>query len=203
MSDDQDKNTTVRLERQLIEFQRGNPEALEGMIEVAWEKLLRLTRTMLRRFPQLRRFEDSNDVFQLAMGRFWEALRRLTPHHLREFFGLAALQIRRTLVDLCRHYFGPEGAGTNEQRAGGWPRGQEPADPNTSTGDLIIWEEFHEQIGALPDELREVFELTWYYELKREEVAQLLDLPVRTVQIRWREARVKVYEGMEGRLPSA
>jgi RNA polymerase sigma-70 factor (ECF subfamily) len=65
---------------------------------------------MLRKdFARLRRWEQTDDVYQGAMLRLYQSLNRMQFESLREFFGLAATQVRRTLIDLARHHFGPEG----------------------------------------------------------------------------------------------
>jgi RNA polymerase sigma-70 factor (ECF subfamily) len=164
---------------------------------------------MFRTFPSLRRWEETSDVFQNASIRLCRALEEVTPRTAADFFRLAALQIRRELIDLARHYFGPEGPGVNDQSL------RPAADPEASTSRegreiaastmdprrLAAWSDFHEQAGSLPDEEREVFDLLWYQGLTQAEAAAVLKISERSLQRRWHQARVKLYRALDGRLP--
>jgi RNA polymerase sigma-70 factor (ECF subfamily) len=68
---------------------------------------------MVRKDDALRRWLESGDVFQNAVIRLQRALEGVTPESVEHFFRLAAVQIRRELRDLGRHYFGREGLGAN------------------------------------------------------------------------------------------
>jgi hypothetical protein len=75
---------------------------------------------MLRDFPRVRRWEESGDVCQNAAVRLGRALDEVRPPTARDFFRLAALQIRRELLNLAEPYYGPHGHGARQLR-------QEPA----------------------------------------------------------------------------
>jgi RNA polymerase sigma-70 factor (ECF subfamily) len=87
----------------------GDEAAYARLIERVSERLMRMSHMMLRNYPRLRRWEQTDDVFQNAMIRLHRSLTEVRPESPRAFFGLAATQIRRTLIDLVRHHFGPEG----------------------------------------------------------------------------------------------
>src|SRR5262249_36575784 len=108
-----DTTITRRLQGCLGRLHQGDATARDEMIEVAFVRLTVLTRKMLHRFGRLRDFEQTEDIAQAAKRRLWEALGQVRPGSVVEFFRLAATQIRRELIDLCRHYYGPEGAGSN------------------------------------------------------------------------------------------
>ena len=83
---------------------------------------------------------------------------------------LAATQIRRELIELARHYYGPQGQGTkyktDQQPSDGaadhiTPR-HERSDLSAEPSSLAEWTEFHQRIEKLPPEEREVVELLWY-----------------------------------------
>jgi RNA polymerase sigma-70 factor (ECF subfamily) len=57
----------------------------------------------------LKRWEQTDDVLQNATPRLCRALRETTPPTVRDFFRLAALHVRRELIDLARHHYGPQG----------------------------------------------------------------------------------------------
>lgn len=189
-------------------LQGGDEQARDELLRRACERLTRLTRNMLRDFPGVARWEQTDDVFQNAMLRLCRALKETTPQTVRGFLALAALQIRRELIDLARHYYGPHGQGANyesNEAASGQAntaRGAEAVvastmDPNR----LAAYGDFHEQAGALPDEEREVFDLLWYQGLSHAEAAEVLGISDRSLQRRWHQTRVKLYRAMNGRLP--
>jgi RNA polymerase sigma factor (sigma-70 family) len=62
---------------------------------------------------------------------------------------------------------------------------------------LERWELFHKTVEALPDELRDVFKLTWYLGLEQEAIGKTLGISVRTVSRRWKEARDHVARALE------
>src|SRR5262249_12025615 len=96
--------------------------------------------------------------------RLLKALKNAPPQSAREFFGLAGLQIRRALLDLVKHYYGPEGEGAHHASiagivsAAGLP---EKSDHTHEPSGLAAWREVHDKIKLLPAEEREVFDLLY------------------------------------------
>jgi DNA-directed RNA polymerase specialized sigma24 family protein len=64
---------------------------------------------MLRRFPGVARWEETGDILQGATMRLLRSLETLSPNSVAEFLGLAALQMRRELLDLARRHEGEKG----------------------------------------------------------------------------------------------
>jgi RNA polymerase sigma-70 factor (ECF subfamily) len=155
-------------------------------------RLERLARKMLRGFPAVRRWEQTDDVLQNATLRLLRALREVRPVSLRAFLALAGVQLRRELLDLKRHYGGPEGSGRHHHSDGvngesGAPA-HEPADPAPGPDELEEWCAFHRQVERLPEQEREVMDLHFYQGMPKAEVAALLGVDVRTIQRRWNAA---------------
>jgi RNA polymerase sigma-70 factor (ECF subfamily) len=200
--------TTVVLQRWIDRLIGGDETAREQLLSAACERLRRLTHKMFKAEGRLGRWAETDDVFQNAMLRFYGALQEATPATLRHFFRLAALQIRRELIDLARHYFGPAGLGAHHQslpprEPGDTSRpGAESPDSSQDPGRLAVWGEFHERVGALPDDEREVFDLVWYQGLTHAEAAQLLQVSTKTIQRRWQAACLKLHEVFQGSLPA-
>jgi RNA polymerase sigma-70 factor (ECF subfamily) len=191
---------TVWLEQCLERLRAGDDAARRELLAAACDRLNRLTRSMLRDYQRLRRWEETGDVLQGALVRLSRALEAVAPQTAREFYRLAALQIRRELIDLARHHFGPEGAGARHESVGGdAPVG--PADSTLGPSRLAVWAEFHEQAGALPEDEREVFDLVWYQELTHADAAALLGVSTKTVQRRWHAACRRLHEVLGGELP--
>ena len=189
---------------------RGGDEAARAeLLGCACERLRKLARTMLKGYPNVRRWEQTDDVLQNAALRLHRTLQQLPVGTARDFFRLAALHIRRELLDLARHYYGPQGQGAHHTS---WdPDGSAtaeddsgaaaPADLSQEPSRLAAWGEFHEQIGALPDEEREAFDLLWYQSLSQAEAAEILGVSERTVKRRWQAARLKLHEALAGEVP--
>ena len=93
--------------------------------------------------------------------------------------------------------WGPDGSATTADDSGP----ADPADLSPEPSRLAAWTEFHEQIGALPDEEREVFDLLWYQGLSQAEAAELLGVSERTVKRRWQTARYRLHEALGGEVP--
>ena len=80
---------------------------------------------MLKGYPGVARWEQTDDVLQNALIRLDRALRAVAPPTARDFFRLAAAQVRRELIDLARHYQGPRGLGAHHAtRRGSRRRGR-------------------------------------------------------------------------------
>jgi RNA polymerase sigma factor (sigma-70 family) len=196
------------LEQCLQRLRAGDGSARQELLAGACARLTELTRTMLKDYRRLQRWEQTDDVLQNALVRLHRSLQDVTPPSLRDFYRLAALQVRRELIDLARHYFGPEGGGrrhhTNaaEDDSLRTPRpAYEQPGSAEEPGALTAWGEFHRQVGALPEEEREVFDLVWYQGLKHTEAAALLGVSARTVKRRWQAACLRLHEVLKGELP--
>jgi RNA polymerase sigma-70 factor (ECF subfamily) len=186
----------------------GDESARAALIECAGARLTRLTRKMLKAYPGVGRWEQTDDVLQNALIRLDRALKAVTPPSTRDFFRLAAVEIRRELIDLARRYYGPEGAGAHhstrlrEDAPGDPPTcRREPEETTCDPGRLAAWTEFHRRIEQLPQEERELFDLLWYQGLTQSEAAQVLGVAERTVNRRWVAARLKLGEALGGQLP--
>jgi RNA polymerase sigma factor (sigma-70 family) len=186
---------TVQLQALLDQAGQGDEQAYGELLSIASTRLHKLARKMLRDFPRLRRWEQTDDVFQTAAMRLHRSLSDVKPESVRQFFGLAATQIRRTLIDLARHHYGPEGQGANHESGTSNANQNDEADsPET----LASWTEFHEQVDQLPDDEREVFQLVWYSGTTQKEAAELLGISERTVLRRYYRARLLLRNALHG-----
>jgi RNA polymerase sigma-70 factor (ECF subfamily) len=199
-------NQTTILQHHLDRLRAGDLSARDALLEHAGVHFQRLVRRMLGDFPGVRRWEDADDVGQNAFMRLWKSLEDVKPATSRDFYRLAALQVRRELLDLARHYSGPQGLGANHESVG--PRSDTSAcvgDPGTRTldpGQLAQWTDFHRQVDELPEPLREVFDLLFYQDLPHAEAAALLEISEPTLRRRWLEARLLLKEKLKSGLPA-
>ena len=184
----------------LIERARnGDSSAHEALLNHACDRLLRLTRKMFRSYPKLRRWEQTDDVFQNAMVRLHRALAKVEVESVRHFFNLAALQVRRELADLADHHL-RSGA---KHHTDGQPADEEGGilhshpDNSDEPDDLLGWSQFHAQISKLPPDELEVFDLVYYDGLTQEEAAEVLEISLRTLKRRWQSAKLTLHEELK------
>jgi RNA polymerase sigma-70 factor (ECF subfamily) len=196
---------TTELQGCLDRLRAGDGTARDELLRRAGGRLERLTRKMLKGFPGVQRWEQTDDVLQNALVRLLRALRDVQPASVREFFALSAELIRRELLDLAKHYYGPRGPGTKHATEAGCCEGEVPRydrpDESHEPSALAGWCEFHRHIAALPDDEREVVGLLFYQELTQGEAAALLHVTVRTVQRRWQSALLKLHQVLKGHWP--
>jgi RNA polymerase sigma-70 factor (ECF subfamily) len=185
---------TTQLRGWLDRIQAGDLSAREELLGAFRVQLEALARRMLRRFPAVARWEQTSDVLQNALLRLMRALPEVMPASRARFFGLAAEQMRRELLDLARHYQGPLGLGAHHAS---WPpagesQPPEPADHSDDPEDLERWLAFHEGVAQLPEAEREAVDLLFYHGLNQEDAAALLGVSVRTLQRRWKDAVLRL-----------
>jgi RNA polymerase sigma-70 factor (ECF subfamily) len=194
----------------LLRLQQGEEAARADLLRAACERLTELARTMLKNYRRVKRWEATDDVLQGALLRLHRALEVVTPPTACDFYRLATAQIRRELIDLARHYFGPAGMGSNLDSAvpeaeyeADSPLSREQGSGSLEPSRLAAWTEFHEQVLSLPEQEQEVFDLVWYQGLKLTEAADLLSVSARTVTRRWQAACLKLHQALQGILPGS
>ena len=92
-------DSDTRLQSLIEQSLNGDPATHAALLQHACDRLLRLTRKMFHGYPQLRRWEQTDDVFQNAMLRLHRALPVVRPESARHFFNMAAQQVRWELLD--------------------------------------------------------------------------------------------------------
>jgi RNA polymerase sigma-70 factor (ECF subfamily) len=201
-----DDTTAPEIAACLERLGAGELAARDRIIEICSGRLRLLARRMLARFPTVRRWDDTDDVFQNAALRLHKALGEVRPESTRAIMALAATQLHRELIDLARRHAGPMSFAANHATttpavpADGDSVGPAPAGVEAAAApeeSLDRWTLFHEAIAALPGELREVFQLVWYLGADQRSIARLLDCSERTVKSRWREARETVRAALD------
>jgi RNA polymerase sigma-70 factor (ECF subfamily) len=180
----------------------GDATARDALLTHASERLTRLTRKMLRDFPGVHRWEQTDDVLQNAVLRLCRAFGEVQPASVADFFRLAATQVRRELLDLARRYSGAHRGGV--AGLGSMPSAVQGGGPSDTTYDpdrLAAWTDFHRAVEKLPPEERETFDLLFYQGLSQAEVAGVLEISERTIKRRWQSARLRLAQSLGGRMP--
>jgi RNA polymerase sigma factor (sigma-70 family) len=193
---------TTQLHGWLERMQAGDLAARDELLRQVGRQLERLARKMLRGFPNVHRWAQTDDVLQNSLVRLLRSLEQIRPTSTRQFFGLAAEQIRRELLDLARHFYGPEGHGANHASCAvgddSTGSGFEPADQADSPEELEEWCAFHQEVEKLPAEEREVVGLIYYHGWTQARVAELLQITDRTVRRRFESALMQLHRRLKG-----
>jgi RNA polymerase sigma factor (TIGR02999 family) len=193
----------TKIESLLERLRTGDHSAQAALIAQTCERVRHLARRMLRRYPTLARWEQTDDVLQGTLVRLHQTLQKVTPDSPRGFYALAATHVRRTLIDLARHHFGPEGQGAHHAThvqgtaaEGDQSPAHEQAAAPAEPASLEEWSEFHRRVEDLSEEEREVVHLLFYQGLTREEAADVLGVSARTVKRHWASARVQLHRAL-------
>lgn len=184
---------------------QGDAAARQELLTVTSDRLERLTRNMKKDFPSVSRWEETGDVFQNVMIRLNSALEKVEINDVRHFLRLAALHIRRELLDLCRKH-DRRNRHHQTQMATRDEQTDAPAlnDPMETTHDpkrVAEWGEFHETIESLPDDQKEIVELLWYHGLTQLAAAEVMGITHKQVRTLWRNARLHLHEKLGGDAP--
>jgi len=197
--------TAESLQPLLDRLLEGGPAARMALLDHSQERLRRLTHRMLRKYPGVARWEDTNDVFQNVLIRLDKALQEVTPPSPAGFLSLAATHLRWELIDLSRRYNGPSGLNVHYASPPIDQEGVRTA-PDQTVEDcdpfgLSVWNEFHSHIESMPVEQRKLFDVLFYQGLPQVEAATVLAVPLRTLRRRWQEARVRLMEDLGDDFP--
>jgi RNA polymerase sigma-70 factor (ECF subfamily) len=192
--------STAVLQEYLGRWRAGDQAALNELLQTVFRRLRYLAAHMLRGFPNLRPYADCDDLLQGSMLRFVRTLRIIQPRTTRDFFNLAAVHMRRELMDLARrakrriapsslHAASVEGESQGERvRTDVMDSSSCPQ----KVADFEVWVRFHELVDNLPIEEREVVGLIFYHGWRQQQIAELFNVSVRTVRRRWETARQRL-----------
>ncbi len=158
------------------------------------DQIRKLARRMLRKFPNVRRWDETDDVASLAALRVWKTMQDVQIQTERHHYRLVAKNIRWVLLDLARKHGRPGGLSTNVET---W-HGHDTVEPSP---DLSRWAEFHEVVEQLNPEDKDVFDLLWYSGVSCQQAADLLGITRRALMYRWRRAKLQAAKVMGGDKP--
>lgn len=192
------EKSSASLQALLVRLQHGEKAARDELLARTYGRLRQLMGKMIRRFPVVQDQAGPTDVLHETFFRLSRALEAISPKSVEEFFRLAALHMRRQLLDMARRYRRrPEGhraplpdqsQDSDSEHDAAEEASQSTLDPAT----LERWCEFHRQVEMLPEEERSVFDLLYYHDLSQAEAAELLGVSVPTIKRRWAAARMRL-----------
>jgi len=183
--------------------------ARDALVTAAIDHMRSVAHRMTRGFPQVRRWDETDDVVQGASLRLARALDAVVPADGRHLLNLIATQVRRELIDLARRYAGVESFARHHETnlgqvdAQGVFRSDAAEDPVNSDAESVnSWTRFHEVADALDNEDRELFNLVWYLGLSQEQAAETLGCSVRTIARRWVVVKQRLVAQLKGQAPT-
>lgn len=199
MSED---HTTAVVGRYLVALAGDTPSdpVIRALLDRAVGRLRSLCEGLLHRsYPRLARPPlnlEADDLLDAVVERLLKAMREVRPATVRQFFALANRHMRWELNDLARRL--DQGPGAVELHEGQLPAAQSSGSA-LGPGALRILE----AIDALPEAIREVFDLVRVQGLTQGEVADLLGVSAKTVQRRLHAAVFSLGEALADLRPEA
>jgi RNA polymerase sigma factor (sigma-70 family) len=187
----------------LARLAAGDLSARDRILERCADRIRLLARRMLRRFPEVHRHDDTDDVCQLAALRLHRALGEMARggESPRSIMALAAAQVRRTVLDLARRNRGRWSHAANHDTNVD-ARGAAQIDRVPDGADALDrWEAFHEAVESLPPLEREVVHLAWYMGADQRTIADVAGCSERTVRNRWLAARASLKAALDDHPP--
>jgi RNA polymerase sigma factor (sigma-70 family) len=183
--------------------------ARDALVSAAIDHMRSVAHRMTRGFPQVRRWDETDDVVQGASLRLTRALDAVVPTDARHLLNLIATQVRRELIDLARRYAGAESFARYHETNLGHVDGQEvfrsdaAEDPANADAETVnSWSRFHEVADKLGAEDRELFNLVWYLGVSQEQAAKTLGCSVRTIARRWDIVKRHLLAELQGQAPN-
>ena len=179
---------------QLLRASRdGRPEALAALFDATYPELMAIARRRLAK--------DNRGTLLDTTSLVHECFLKLAGHEQleledrRHFLAYAATTMRTIVVDLAR-------ARVATRRGGGVPRvtldtAQLDAIPAGEDGVLAVNEALDELAGLDP-RLAQVVEMRYFGGLNDAEIAEVLDLGIRTVRRDWAKARLVLAASLRG-----
>ena len=187
---------TSALQFWVLELQAGRPNEAEPVFRKILAAVEKRAAAEFHKFQRVGRFADLDDVMQGVLIRLLKAMRAIRPESTRHFYALVNTVISRELLDLIKKYYGPAGPG--RKVVDGAMAGLDPSDPTESAdAELDRMTAFHTAVEHLPTDVREAYSLRYYHDWSQEDIADLLQVSVRTVH-RWQRRAEKTLKAQLG-----
>ena len=191
---------TVQLQRLLDRLRAGDPAAKREFLDQVCQRLRRLAGKILSgSFPALQRRHDVDSVVHETWLRLVQALEKVEPPTVDDFFRLAAHKIRQVLLDMTGKQRRIDQRETLLGQSGSFTGSRgEPGNQTYDGERLALWTEFHNKVASLKDDERTVFELHYYLGLPQAEIARTLNVHPRKVSYLWVAATEQLADEMAG-----
>jgi RNA polymerase sigma factor (TIGR02999 family) len=171
----------------------GDDSARDALLPLIYEELRRRADAYLRRERRGHTLQPTALVHETYLRLVGQDVAWKNRAH---FFALASEMMRRILVDHAR-------ARKAGKRAGGWTRVELDEAVEISDErdvDLVLLDEALVELSALDARHGQIVELRFFGGLTLEEIAEVLDVSVRTVKRDWTLARTWLYRRLRERI---
>lgn len=182
--------TSQDITQLLLAWGNGNKEALDHLMPLVYEELRRLARNYMRRQRAGHTLQTTALVNEAYLRLIDSS--RVNWQNRTHFFAISAQMMRRILVDFAR--------AKNSLKRGG-EQIQVTLDDNIPAlsekeTDLIALDEALETLTKLNSRQSRIVELRYFGGMTEEEIAESLQVSVRTVRRDWSVARAWLYREM-------
>lgn len=180
----------------LVDAGQGSREAMDRLLPLVYDELHRLAGGLMRR----ERPEHTLQATALVHEAYLKLVdqTRVQWRNRTHFFAVAALAIRRILVDHARTH-------RRQKRGGGGVKvalEDKLAAVGTPVVDIIALDEALARLADYRPEEARIVEYRFFAGLTTTEVAELLGTTTRTVERKWRYARAWLYQALETSRPA-
>lgn len=176
----------------LVEYARGNSDAMKELFPLVYRELRRLAGSYLRKENSAATLQPTALVHEAYFRLIGQE--RVDWKNRSHFFGIAAQMMRRILIDQAR-------ARLSEKRGGDVVRVSfdeqlhwKPEDPDG----LLALDQALTELAALDERKARVVELRFFAGLSLEETAEALEASLATVKRDWTFARAWLAEKLAG-----
>jgi len=180
----------------LIQWNEGNPDALEKLVPIVEGELRRLAQRYLsqeRSGHTLQTTALVNEAYMRLID--WKKVRWQNRAH---FVGVSAQLMRRILVDYARNQQSLKRGGAVVKI----PLEEAALAAGGKTPDIVALDEALTVLGQIDARKSRIVELRYFGGLSVEETAEVLEISPRTVKREWSLAQAWLYTQLVGRSPS-
>lgn len=171
----------------LHDWSQGNAAALEKLIPLVFDDLRQIAGRLFQREADSHTLQPTALVSEVYLRLMDQ--RKIHWQNREQFLGVAALMMRRILVDYAK---GSKAA----KRGSGAPKvplDETIAVPELREVDVVGLDEALSRLTELDARQGRIVELRFFMGLSNEEIAEILDISVTTVKREWRMARLWLY----------
>ncbi|HET9209749.1 MAG TPA: sigma-70 family RNA polymerase sigma factor [Thermoanaerobaculia bacterium] len=171
----------------LQEWSQGDASALEELIPLVFEDLRQIAGRLFQREADSHTLQPTALVSEVYL-RLMEQ-RKMHWQNREQFLGVAALMMRRILVDYAK---GRQAA----KRGSGVPKvplDETIAVPELKDLNVVDLDEALSRLAEIDPRQGRIVELRFFMGLSNEQIAELLDISVTTVKREWRTARLWLF----------
>ena len=185
------EGSSAQITQLLLSWRNGNAGALDELLPLVQSELNRIARNFMRR----QRPGNSLQATELVNEAFLRLVdsNRVNWQDRSHFFAVSAQLMRRILVDLARR--------KNSSKRGGDRVQVTLADDlrpqHQNETDVVALNEALERLSDLSPRQSQIVELRYFGGLTEEQIAETLDISIRTVRRDWSLARVWLYRELK------